>query len=323
MSNLPRFGWRDDPAARSRIVAGWPKHFGRPAALVESNPDWIGDGLTGDVCLWKAYGEVEVPGWKEKGKEPPYKTQPGNDCTAESTARGIDLLQFIEAAAPTGETVPAWQGPGERACIEAIYAYGLAAAGMRGDQGCYGAAIAKGLQANGVVPYARVQGSPEVDAARLRQFANNPTGVVSAFREVSAPFRIEASLITTWEAACAWWANRGVVTVASNVGFEARDGSIAPRDERGIVRAGGTWPHQMVSVGCIRSDGVETAVFLQSWGPNKPAGPTPFGLPTFAFRVVRSDFERILAQQDCWGYRNFTGFKRSPVPDRWSYDALA
>lgn len=318
-------GWVDRPADRARIQAQWPKAFGRPAALAESHPEWMGDGMTGDVMLYKAYYEVEVPGWKARDAEPPYKAQPGNDCTAESTARGIDLLGFIDAADPTGETSVEWTGPELRACIEGIYAYGLAAAEMRGDQGCYGSAIAKGLQTNGVISYARAGKPHDVDGPRLRSWSNQPEKIVQNFREASAPFKVEATLITTWESACAWWANRGVVTIASTVGFAdpARPNSPGMRNDKGIVPAFGTWPHQMVAVGVIRSDGEETAVILQSWGPNVPKGPRPFGLPSFAFRCRRKDFERILGQQDCWGYRNWAGFRRTPVPGRWTFDALA
>jgi hypothetical protein len=323
MSGL--MGWVDRPADRARIIAQWPKMFGRPASLAESNPDWIGDGMTGDVMLYKAYYEVEVPGWKAKGAEPPYKAQPGNDCTAESTARGIDLLGMIDAADPQGDTAVAWIGPEFRACIEGIYAYGLDAANMTGDRGCYGSAIAKGLQSHGVLSYARAGKPYDVDGQRLRSWSNQPGKIVQNFREVSVAFPIEAVQITTWEAACAWWANRGVVTIASTVGFAdpQRPDSPRMRNDRGIVPAFGTWPHQMVAIGVIRSDGEETAVIAQSWGPNVPKGPQPFGLPSFCFRAVRKDFDRILAQGDSWGYRGWNGFRRSPVPGRWTYDALA
>ncbi len=312
-----RFGWVANPTAVAELVASFPKRFGRPADLAAAAPDWIGDGQKGDVKLYMAYREVAVTGWKAKDQEPPYLAQPGNDCTAESTARGIDLLQFIEVAAPTKDTTPIFDGPDKRACIEGIYAYGLAAAGLRGDQGCYGAAIAQGAQQHGVLGYKDVDGIDEVSSVRLRGFARDPAGTLQKYGPLSDPYKVEVARITTWDEACAWWANRGVITIASTVGFAT------PRDERGICRQAGVWPHQMVTCGCIRSDGVETAVVLQSWGPNQPTGPTPFQLPTFAFRILRADFERILNQGDSWGYRNFTGFQRTPVPSRWSYDQMA
>lgn len=311
------FGWFADPVRVSATVANFPVMFGRPADLMEAAPDWIGDGKTGDIKLYMAYYEVAVPGWKAQTDEPPYLPQPGNDCTAESTARGIDLLQMIEAAAPTGDSQPVFDGRDKRACIEAIYAYGLDAAGMWGDRGCYGAAIAEGAQRHGVLGYKDVEGPDEVDSGRLRQFARDPAGTIRKYGRFSEPYKVEVARITTWEEACAWWANRGVITIASNVGFAT------PRDERGICRRQGVWPHQMVTCGCIRSDGIETAVVLQSWGPDQPTGPRPFQLPSFAFRILRADFERILAQGDCWGYRDFTGFQRTPVPARWTYDLMA
>lgn len=311
------FGWIESPAAVAATVAAFPRRFGRPADLAAAAPDWIGDGQTGDIKLYMAYYEVEVPGWKAKEVEPPYLAQPGNDCTAESTARGIDLLQFIGVAAPTGETSPRFDGPDKRSCIEAIYAYGLDAAGIWGDRGCYGAAIAQGAQHHGVLGYLDVDGRDEVDVTRLRTFARNPRWVIGKYGSKSEPYRVEVARISTWDEACAWWYNRGIITIASNVGFDT------PRDDKGICRRRGVWPHQMVTCGCIRSDGVETAVVLQSWGPNEPAGPRPFQLPSFAFRALRQDFEMILSQGDCWGYRNFNGFERTPVPSRWTYDVMA
>lgn len=307
-----RFGWIPDPHGVERLASAFPRSFGRPADLRAAAPEWMGDGLTGDVRSYLAYYETAVPGWKARDAEPPYLPQPGNDCTAESTARGIDLLQFMEIASPTGATAPVFDGPDKRACIEAIYAYGLEAAGMRGDHGCSGAGIAVGLQRNGVLGYQDIGGPDDVDKTRLKFFAMFPTWATRRFRDTSARYRVDVARITTWAEACAWWANRGVVTIASNVGFAA------PRDDRGICRRQGVWPHQMVTCGCIRSDGVETAVVLQSWGPNQPTGPRPFQLPSFGFRILRQDMETILQSGDCWGYRGFSGFARTPIPAAWA-----
>lgn len=312
-----KFGWVARPLDVASTISAFPRLFGRPADLAEAAPDWLGDGGQGDIRLYMAFREVAVPGWKAESDEPPYLPQPGNNCTGESTARGIDLLQFIEIAAPFQDTTPVFDAPSKRSCIEAIYAYGLDAAGLSGDRGCYGAAIARGAQQHGVLGYKDVGGVDEVDPGRLRAFARDPASVVRTYGPLSQPYKVEVARITTWEEACAWWANRGVITIASTLGFDS------PRDARGICQRRGYWPHQMVTCGCIRSDGVETAVVLQSWGPHEPKGPQPFQLPSFAFRILRADFEAILRQGDSWGYRGFSGFQRTPVPARWTYDLMA
>lgn len=318
-----RFGYVKNPTAVRRITREWEARYGYHPHIAQCAPGLLQDGQTGDILNYMAYYETEIPGWKPKDQEPPYPAQPGNDCTAESTSRGYDLLQMIEMADPIGVDMPNFRGPQDRACIEATYAYGLSAAGMRGDQGCYGAGIAQGSQQNGVLSYADAGQPYEVNSARLRQWANSPSWVVKNYATKSRPFKCEIVKITTWADACAWWANRGVVTIASDVGFEDSQGGPGLRDQSGICPARGKWPHQMVSIGCIRSDGTETAVIVQSWGPNVPKGPQPFRLPSYCFRVVRSDYERILGQDDCWGYRAFAGFARTPVPTRWTYDMMA
>lgn len=312
MSDVARFGWVQDRAQVQRIAAEFPARFGRPAELCAAAPGLLGDGLTGDIRSYLAYYDCEIPGWKKRGEEPPYLAQPGNDCTAESTARGIDLIQMMAIAAPTGGDRPVFDGPDKRACIEAIYAYGLDAAGMVGDRGCTGAGIAAGLQRNGVLGYLDIGGPDEVDRFRLETFARFPRWTTWRFRNLSARYRVDVARIQSWGEACAWWANRGVITIASSVGFDS------PRDSRGICARRGVWPHQMVTCGCIRSDGIETAVVLQSWGPNQPTGPRPFQLPSFAFRILRADFEAILDSGDCWGYRGFAGFQRAPIPSAWA-----
>lgn len=194
---------------------------------------------------------------------------------------------------------------------------------MRGDNGCYGGAMAKGATDIGLVAYRDTDAPPEVNRARLLEFANNPSAIVDRYRSKAQPYRPGVKvLIKTWEEYCALIANHGVATVASNTGFQSR------RDARGIMRRNGTWPHQMSAGGVVRSDGEDTAVIFQSWGPGNPNGsgkdssllnqPQPFHLPSFAFRVIRREFEAQLAEGDTWGFRSFSGFERKPLPSKWT-----
>jgi hypothetical protein len=317
-----RFGYVPNPEGVRQVVASMP----HPGPLAAAAPSWLGDGLTGDLMPYLAWFETEMYSgtgelWKAAGVEPPYLSQPGNDCTAEGLSRAMDLLQCIDAATiDDGEdTTPVVY----RTCIEIAYAFGLSVAGMRGDSGCYGGALAKAATDIGLVPYRDVDAPHEVTRSRLVQFANNPGAIVDRFRAKAQPYRPGIKVqITTWEEYCALIANQGVATVASNVGYDS------PRDSRGIMPASGKWPHQMSAGGVIRSDGVESAVIFQSWGPGNPNGsgrnssllnqPQPFHLPSFAFRATRRDFERQLAAGDTWGFRSFGGFERRPLPSKWT-----
>lgn len=298
-------GWRRNDAGNDWFE-GALANSGQPARLSQAAPHWMGDGLTGDLMPWLAYYEVDVPGWKPKDEAPPYIPQVGNNCTSRGLADLIDLLQFMMIA--DGRDIRFI-----RACVEACYAFGLHKAGMRGDSGCYGGAMAAGAQEIGLIPYTDVDEPREETRSRLLSWAGNPAAVVEKYSAAAAPYRIGKRVrISTWEEYCAAVANRCGVTMASNVGYNT------PRDERGICRRRGIWNHQMFCCGVVRSDGTETAVQYQSWGPTMPSGPRPFKLPGFGFRILKEDFLAQLAQNDCWMVGLFPGFAADPLADRWT-----
>lgn len=305
-------GWKPDPAAVDRLIASLPY----PGELAAAAPHWMGDGMTGDLMPYLAYYEVEAKNpdgsvWKAKEAEPPYIPQVGNNCTSRGLGDGIDLLQCMTIADPAPDATETIEF--QRICVEAVYAFGLYKAGMRGDGGCSGAGVAQGASEIGCVPYAAVDGAPEETRSRLVQWANNPKAIVDKFGEVAAKFRVGSlARVTTWEEGCAVFANKGIITAASNVGY------VGSRDSRGIIRRRGSWNHQMFWGGVIRSDGVESWVLFNSWGPNNPQGPQPFRLPSFGWRTVREDVEAQLRQNDCWAIRLFPGFKTVPLPHRWT-----
>lgn len=304
-------GYRPNPAG----VQWFMDRMAR-GELYQAAPGAMGDGMDGDLMPYLAYYEIEIKNpdgsiWKPIGAEPPYKPQTGNNCTSEGAMHVIDLSEFIAISAgqPEGEPI----GTTHRTCVEATYAFGLHKANMRGDQGCYGAAMGKGLTEIGAITY-EIAGAPyDEDGSRLRQFANDPGSIVQKFSDKAAPYRMGGmARVTTWEEYCAAIANQKLVTLASDVGFNT------PRNEQGICEERGSWNHQMCGAGVIRSDGVETGVILQSWGPGQPHGPNPFKLPTFAFRARRKAIERILAQGDSWAFDKWPGWERRPLPGKWT-----
>jgi hypothetical protein len=305
-------GWRKNDAGVLRTLSKLP----RGGELRDNAPDWQGDGMTGDLLGFLATYEVEAKKpdgsiWKAKEAEMPYIPQVGNNCTSRGMADGVDQLQMMTIADPPPDATASIEFI--RVCVEATYAFGLFKAGMRGDSGCYGSAVAEGAHEIGFVPYTEVDGVDEEDRTRLREWANNPRAIVDKYSVIAGNFRVGSiARVTTYEECCAGLANRGIITVASNVGY------VGTRDSRGIIRRRGSWAHQMYYGGCIRSDGVETLVQFQSWGPMNPQGPQPFHLPSYAWRTVKEDVEAQLAEGDSWLIRLFPGFIRVPLANRWT-----
>jgi hypothetical protein len=304
-------GYVHDPEGAERYARSLP-HGG---TLARAAPHLLGDGEGQDLMPYLAWYEAEIRNgdgstWKPKGVEPPYVAQVGNNCTSRGDQAVMDLLQCVDAVTrdegESDEAVP------YRTSCEATYAFSLLTAGMRGDQGCTGHATARSAATIGRVGY-RETGPPyEEDRGRLLRWANDPRGATEALREKAAPYRLADPVqIKTTAEARAWIANRGLITIASGVGFET------PRDERGICEERGRWMHQMALVGYICSDGVPSFVVAQSWGPNNPRGPRPFHLPGFCFRARESVVQKILGWNDSWGHRAGPGFERRPLPARW------
>jgi hypothetical protein len=312
---VPQFGWRPNPAQVAAVAASLP----HPAQLADAAPDWLdaGDGMTGDLLPYLAYYEIEAHNpdgsiWKAKGDEPPYNNQTGLNCTSEGGfSRPVDALQFMEIATGSADAegkVPIFQ----RTAVEACYAFGLSIAGMRGDNGCDAASMAKAASTIGAVSYKMIGGSPTEDHTRLASFANNPGAVVSKYSATAAPFKVgKVVQIRTWQDYCAAIYNKAVVSVASDVGYEGS------RDVKGIIRRRGSWLHNMMLWGVIRSDGTETAVQFQSWGKNTPTGPTVLKMPSFSFRVTQADAEAQFAAGDTWAFFLFPGFDRTPLPPQF------
>jgi hypothetical protein len=305
-------GYVPNPAGVRKFLAVLARDH--PPELYAAAPGWLAadDGMTGDLMPYRSYLEVEVPGWKPKGAEPPYRPQTGYNCTSEGLGHGVDALQFVAVATKDEDdrhTVPVFH----RVAVEATYAFGLYKAGMRGDRGCNGSPMAEGARDIGVVTYRDIDGADDEDGDRLRRWANDPASAVEALKDKAAPYRVgSVARVTTWAEYCAAIANRRIVTLASSVGYAT------PRDERGICRRSGRWDHQMFGWGVIRSDGVETGVIFQSWGKDNPRGPRPFDLPSFAFRARREDVEAQLAAGDSWAIGLFPGFERAPLPSRYT-----
>ncbi len=331
---MSKFGWVPNPVGVERFLATLP----HPPVFSQAAPLLMADGQDGDVMPYLAWYDLELHNddgslWKAKGDEPPYIPQTGNNCTSEGLARAVDLLQAIHVARQQAAEIEAGADPTDmawvfhRTAIEATYAFGLSKAGMSGDNGCFGGAMAQGGREIGFVTYKDLGKPFEESRSRLQEFANDPEGVVSKYGEKAAPNKVGSiALVKTVAEVRAALANGMVVTVASNVGYQDPQSAGTrnrDRDSKGICRRNGTWPHQMHFCGSIQSDGTPSLVIGQSWGPNMPQGPQPFRLPSYCFRAIDSDAQDQLDAADSYSIGLFPGFERiAPLPSHWLYSGF-
>lgn len=296
------FGRLEDPAYTRAVHA----ELG-VLPLSQMAPRLVASTGTGDVLLYRAWKDV-------LGAFPDYVAQETGDCTSMGSGRGHDLLQCVEAEAEGLEYA--------ETCTEAIYGAGREIAGMtgRGDgsNGCYGAAVTKAMITVGMVRRKDV-GPYSGDRAKLW----GRRGIPDDVRKLAGNVKLgAASLVTTVEEVDAALENGYPVVICSNCGFEGNGGF--RRDSRGICRAGGSWPHCMVIVGRIDSDGVPTFVVAQSWGPTMPSGPTVLDMPVFTFRAHRSDIARyVLPAGDSFAISATPGFSKRALPSKWTYSGFA
>jgi hypothetical protein len=307
--------WDEYAAETAPAPTGWlyrPKEVKASLARMpvsarmfrDAAPDLMGDGLDKNIFLYKAWKDV-------LGQYPAYPAQVGNDCTSQGGGHGVDLTACIEIA--IGHEAEEFKDT----CTEFVYAAGLMKAGMKGDNGCYGSAIAEALTDVGTVSREAVGGP--YSAQRLREWARAGRPP-EEFIKLASEHKIGArTLCKTWEELCAGMASGHVTTVASSQGFSMT------RDANGICRAEGRWDHQMLIVAVINVDlpGAPFAVIAQSWGANVPSGPTPQEMPNFCFGAPKIAVQRMLAVGDSWTIAQLNGYPRRDLPSDWSYEMMA
>lgn len=251
-----------------------------------------------DVYLWKCWKDV-------MGSYPAYVSQEIGDCTSFAAGHGVDMLECIEVALDGEE-----QGY-EETCTEAIYGLGRHVAGMLGPwDGCYGAAVAKAVTTYGTIARSRV-GAYSGERARRWGMSGVPDDV----RRACLEHRVKTtSLVQTWAELVAAISNGYPVIVCSRRGFRME------RNDKGICEAHGNWAHAML-IGGIMYVGTpdECAVILQSWGPDKPTGPTPNDMPGFAFGARATVVGGMLGLRDSYALSGFDGYPPRKLPGSWTF----
>lgn len=290
-------GWTPNPAGVARIMATLPL-----PTFAAGAPHLMGFAAQ-DVKLYTAWKEVNGD------KFPSYPAQEIGDCTSFGTGHGIDLLACVQIALSKRSEV--WK----EACTEALYGEGRELAHMLGSgDGCYGGAVGKAANQFGVTT--REQVGP-YSGQRAKQWGR--TGTPAEVKAEGKDHLLQTiSLVTTWDELQAALSNGYPVTVCSNQGFSMT------RDSKGICRPSGHWAHCMLICGILYVGSQdECAVIANSWGDQAFSGPTPEGMPPFAFGAQKSVVERMLALEDSWALSSFQGFPGQPLPSSWTYGGFA
>ena len=192
------------------------------------------------------------------------------------------------------------------------------------QDGAFGAACAKWGRDWGVilrVDMSEITGNPDhdlrvYDADKAKAWGdwgcggqNDNNLLDGAAREM--PVQHVVGVTDVMEAAVAV-VNGYPLSIASMVGF----GRMI-RDQHGIVRSSGTWPHQM-EIGGVRWRGGEPQFrCFQSWGPKVATGPDPGilhpAISGCSWWVVAEDMAHILKTGDCWVHGDIAGLPRQRI----------
>lgn len=261
-----------------------------------------------EVRLWEAKDKVD-PSWTRDA-------QGIGDCVSWGAELGCTCILWNLAA--KGEI----DFPG-RVNTEGIYggcrveALGESSGGW--SDGAAGSWAAEWLVKYGVtlrVDYSKETGNPEHDmrkysADKAKQwgyYGNGGQDDKEAFDKIARQHpAADATLVRNFKEAVAVISAGCTVTVASGIGYEG------DRDQDGIVRIRGGWPHQMVFLGCgWLDDGTGYLYQFNSWGPDSWGGPYP-GITDRAVmgcscRVHQDDADRQLGEGDSYALSPIKGF---------------
>jgi hypothetical protein len=241
----------------------------------------------------------------------PAQNQPRGTCTSRGLKRHLDLQQCSRIAG--GEPLAFHE-----VNHAIIYGLGREIAGMLGgnpndqnDDGCTGAAVARGAVKGGELRYEdTTEPTDNRDDDRLACLFG-ARGVPQGYKDAAALHRAkDVAQVTTLASARLAAVNGYGFTVASTVGFEP-----FRRNADGFCRPGGSWPHQM----CCTGYRVDKDWFLidQSWGPDQPPGPIgDIDIPPYSFWVDAAAMTKMLSMQDAWVVSTFDGWP-SDLTLRW------
>lgn len=293
----PMTGWVDDPDEVAAVVATLPIKAYRdtPAFAEAAAPD--------HVFAWEAAQKAL------KADIPTRDQRSVGACTAFGTDGAVEYLQVaqIVQALQAGRPPPVWKELAQEVT------YGLArvqilGGRIRGD-GATGASTAQASQRYGVLARGKY-GSEDLTAyseSTCRRYGQSgpPASLLPEIAKHKVAGITQAKSTDELRSALA---NGYMPAIASSVGF----GQSGPyvRDADGVLRASGTWNHQMHVIGYAKhpTRGWLYCI-MNSWGGKWVSGPRGAGNPPpGSFWCVEDAMQRILNAADSWIYSDFAGF---------------
>lgn len=183
------------------------------------------------------------------------------------------------------------------------------------QDGSVGVWQAKAVQQYGVIAK-DLEGVPAYSGQVARQWGNSP-GPDQKWVTIGKEHLIQsAAAVTTWEETVTGIVNGYPITIASNVGYD-----MTPRSD-GFHHYSTSWAHQMCVIG-VDDDASEPYVcILNSWGDvhgSLKDFKTGEIWPKGTLRVRKSDFMKVLAEQDSFAYSSMVGFPAQEI-DREKFD---
>lgn len=287
-------GWTDDPSQVEAIATTLPfKVFSdTPAGQAQ-------DELPDRAFLWEYATKV-------LGKPIPTRNQGGvGSCVAFGAAGAVEYLMVLQIAFGAKEE---WKEVSQ----EVIYGGSRVQIGggqIRGD-GSVGAWAAKWLKDYGVVPRGVYPGG--IDLTKYSESTCRDYGERGCPKSLEPIAKLrpvrEITRVPTTKDALKALASRYPLTIASNVGFGQRGPYVRDRD--GVLRASGTWAHQMFVIGYVKHPARGWLFcIMNSWDKDWVSGPAGAGNPPpGSFWCDEPTMQRILSAGDSWAFSSLNGF---------------
>lgn len=286
------FGWRNDPAEVQRIQ-GLLAASGRQPLFSAAAPNLAGYGDGKTVVLHEAakklFGSFLRP-----------QFQPRGTCVSRGAKKACDLRRTVQIAL-SGTAESFANDPGDY--VSHAFIYGTCREhgnDLSYQDGAVGAWAAWSCANDGNLLNKDVGDDDNLDKLAVEWGARGVPPDIKGRGKAHVVGSV--ALCRTFEevrdAVCAL----KPCTIASDVGYEPFH-----RNNDGVCRAGGSWPHQMCFTG-YRAD-LDMLLQDQSWGPEAPDGPLgSIEIPSYSFWVPRKDAEAQIRQGDCWAFAGINGW---------------
>lgn len=296
--------------ARTRIDYGLipTKDFGNPNKESLRHVSSCASQGAGQVALLYKYLE------KVLGKKPKTRDQgSGSDCTGQSTARGIDVLQGVRI--------------GGLGLAEKFTAYASASAIYGGARYEVGYKRYRYFnRKNGAhVPYAaefvRDFGTlfqiayPQIDLSVHRWAVSKlwgRTGVPDELEPLARLHCVKAFIpINSYEEYRGAIVNGFPVIIGSKFGFAGQ----RSRDDEGFLKPNGEWNHAMVGTAVDDEYKRPGGLIENSWGPNWVRGPKRHDQPDGSFWVDADVIDAMTRRGEAIALSGFDGFPSQILTD--------